>query len=308
MRVVSYIGSLPAKTDHNSNKVQYLTNFAAGVTAAGDHGLVHRGPNIIDADVAVILGWVHEHGKKAPHLALRQRVIDHQRATGGHTVVIDSNLFRYKDLSDPDCYLRYSFDGVFPNTGIYCDTEIDPSRWQIISQSLNMPLQPYRKNGHHILMCLQRDGGWSMGNFSVVDWIVRTVQDIRQYTDREIVLRPHPGDKGAAQYLADFKPTGPLKRVRISTNRHLMDDLRKCWCVVNHNSSPTVGAAIEGYPIFVTDPFRTQCREIANTEFSTIENPQLPDRRSWINRLSMFHWSQDEVLQGDTWRHMRKFI
>jgi hypothetical protein len=50
-------------------------------------------------------------------------------------------------------------------------------------------------------------------------------------------------------------------------------NLKHCWAAVAHNSSPTVGAAIEGIPVFVTDPARSQCRDIANTDLSQIENP-----------------------------------
>jgi len=49
---------------------------------------------------------------------------------------VDSNLFLYANTTNPLHYLRYSFNGVFPTTGIYCDTTIDPCRWQKISQNL----------------------------------------------------------------------------------------------------------------------------------------------------------------------------
>ena len=82
----------------------------------------------------------------------------------------------------------------------------------------------------------------------------------------------------------------------------------KSWAVVNHNSSPAVGAAIEGYPIFVTDPARSQCREIANTDLSEIETPTLFDRQSWVERISMFHWNFEELKSGECWHHMRRYI
>jgi hypothetical protein len=53
---------------------------------------------------------------------------------------------------NPLHYLRYSFNGVFPNTGMYCDTTIDPSRWQKISKNLNLSLKEYRTSGDHILL------------------------------------------------------------------------------------------------------------------------------------------------------------
>jgi hypothetical protein len=69
-----------------------------------------------------------------------------------------------------------------------------------------------------------------------------------------------------------------------------------------------VAAAIEGYPIFVTDPDRSQCQEIANTDLSQIESPQMPERQAWVERLSMFHWDFDELQSGKCWAHMRQFV
>ena len=78
--------------------------------------------------------------------------------------------------------------------------------------------------------------------------------------------------------------------------------------MVNHNSSPTVGSAIEGYPIFVTDPGRSQSTEVANTDLKLLENPAMPNRQAWVERIAMSHWSQTEIMSGEAWRHMRTYV
>jgi hypothetical protein len=78
--------------------------------------------------------------------------------------------------------------------------------------------------------------------------------------------------------------------------------------VVNHNSSPAVAAVLEGVPVFVTDPERSQAREVANTSLSRIENPEMPERLQWVQRISQFHWSHDEVKSGICWAHMKKWV
>ena len=310
MKFVTYLSCLPKK-GQDTRKADVLTNFSRGVVACKDELVLHTGNNLVEADVAMILGYVHEDSKNTPHLMLRKQVLETQAAKKKHTVIADSNLFLYKNLQNPKYYLRYSFDGVFPNTGLYCDTNPDPRRWQKISKDIGVELKDYRKNGHHILLCLQRNGGWSMGKYDVVEWASKTIVELRKYTDREIVLRPHPGDKGAKDYLHPknlLKKINYLKGVRVSTAPTLTDDLHKCWAVVNHNSSPTVGAAIEGYPIFSTDPDRSQSRDIANTDLSKIETPTLFDRQPWVERLAMFHWNFDELVSGECWAHMRNYI
>ena len=310
MKVVSYLATLPAKllnSQHDTNnKFLTLQKYASGVSSADDVGIISTNLRYEPADVAVMLGWVHENGKRAPHLQFRQHIIDQQQQHGGRTVIADSNLFLYHDTKNPHYYLRYSYDGIFPNTGEYCDANPDPTRWTIIQQEMGIHVRAWRNTGNHILLCLQRNGGWSMGNVSVVDWATSTIAQLRQHTDRPIVIRPHPGDKRAAEYMKQFSANSQLKNVTVGDSVDpLVRNLKHCWAAVAHNSSPTVGAAIEGIPIFVTDPARSQCRDIANTDLSQIENPRMPDRTAWLQRISQFHWSHADLTSGRCWSHMR---
>jgi hypothetical protein len=311
MKFVSYLACLPPN-NKNVEKGQILSKFALGVGYIGDELIIHNDRTLVDADVAMMIGWVHEDSKTTQHLIFRKQIIDRQKSLGKRVLLADSNLFLYKDKANPQHYLRYSFDGVFPNTGEYCDKDIDPTRWQKLSANLNVPIKDYRDNGNHILLCLQRNGGWSMGGYDVIDWTASTIKELRKYTDRDIIIRAHPGDRSSKEYLHPrnlMKKIGLLKGVRLSKpDAELSQDLKNCWAVVNYNSSPTVGAAIEGYPIFVTDPERSQCREIANLNLADIENPVLFDRQSWAERLAMFHWNFDEIESGECWSHMRKYV
>jgi hypothetical protein len=311
MKVVAYLSCLPPN-NKNVEKGEILERFSKGVRATGDQVILHTGNTLLDCDVALSVGWVHESSKNTSHLQLRRAIYENQIQKNKKVLLADSNLFLYKDKSNPKHYLRYSFNGIFPNTGIYCDADIDPDRWNKISRELGIELKDYRAKGQHILLCLQRNGGWSMGGIDVIDWAASTIKELRKYTDREIIIRAHPGDKSSTDYLNHknlIRKVGLLKNVRLSKpSATLIDDLHKCHAVVNYNSSPTVGAAIEGYPIFVTDPARSQCRDIANLELSKIENPDLPDRQKWIERISMFHWNFEEIENGECWAHMRKYV
>lgn len=309
LTVAVYHTSVP--NAKNQEKIDVLRYFSEGARVVGDEVIDVRDKGYYTTDIAVIQGWQTEGNKLKNHLELRNRVIRTQLKNNRYVVAIDSNMFLYATPGNPHHYLRYSFNGIFPTDGIYCDSPIDPVRWQKISRDLNISLKDYRTNGNHILLLLQRNGGWSMGNYDVQDWCINTVNEIRKYSDRPIIVRAHPGDKGALTYLDPTTGRCKIpwsKNLQLSTNLTLVDDLKNCWVAVNHNSSPAVGAAIEGYPVFVTDSTKSQCREIANFNFSLIENPGLPDRRDWINRLSMFHWKFDELKSGECWRHMRQYV
>jgi hypothetical protein len=308
-RVVVYHKTVP--NSKNQEKIDLLKYFSQGVMSAGDISVDNTSLNYQTSDVGVIQGWLGQGNITSPHLQLRNKIITNQLQNKKHVVAVDSNLFLYANTTNDLHYLRYSFNGVFPNTGIYCDTNIDPTRWQKLSKNLKLSLKDYRTTGDHILVCLQRNGGWSMGSLDVQDWAIQTINTIRQHTDRPIIIRAHPGDKASREYLDPRSPKCRIKfskAVRLSTNANLVDDLRNCWAAVNYNSSPVVGAAIEGVPIFVIDPIKSQCRDIANTDLSQIENPQMLNRQPWVERLAMSHWNFDELKSGECWSHMRKFI
>jgi len=305
LTAVAYYAGIPPN-NQNPEKPQILDNFCQGVRASGDTAIQHQGMHAISCDVALIQGFVHEHGKSAPHLQLRQDAVNLQKNTNRRSLIVDSNLFLYADPNNTKTYLRYSFDGVFPTTGFYFDRDIDSTRWQKISQDLNISLKPWRTQGNHILICLQRHGGWSMGGLSVQTWLDQTIAQIRQHSrKRPILVRTHPGDKKIKSILKINH-----KNVQLSTNERLIDDLRHAWATVVYNSSPGVASLIEGVPAFITDPVpqHSQTYGVANTDLSSLENPSMLDRQSWIERIAMCHWNFDELRSGEAWQFFKKYI
>jgi hypothetical protein len=304
-----YHSSVP--NNKNLEKIELLKNFSLGARVCHDRVNDIHGYNYTPCDVAVVQGWLGEKKANSAHLLLRKNVIENQIKNDRYVIAVDSNLFLYANTLNPLHYLRYSYNGVFPNTGIYCDSIIDSDRWRKISKNLNLTLKDYKTSGNHILLLLQRNGGWSMGTTDVQDWANTVISTLRQYTDRPIRIRKHPGDKTNQEIIKPGHPQCRInfsKNVTLSENANLLDDLIDCWAAINYNSSPVVGAAIEGVPIFVMDPTKSQCAEIANTDLSMIENPIYKERQRWAERLSMFHWNFNELKSGECWAHMKKFI
>lgn len=302
--VVSYLGGVPP-SQKVSHKTQLLQRFVDGVNACGDRGIAYQGHQVINSDIAVIQGWVHEGSGSSKHLMLRRSVIETQKKLKKKTIIIDSNLFNYKGMDNLHWYQRYSADGVFPTTGDYFDKHPDPSRWQQISKDMDVSLKDWRTSGDHILICTQRNGGWSMKGLTVVNWLDAVVQKLQGYTDRPIIVRSHPGDRNAIVYLNSNN-----KKYKLSTNKSLIDDLTGAWAVITYNSSPGVAAAIEGVPTFVTDPnFKdSQACDVSNFNLADIENPQMKDRQPWIEKIAMCHWKISELQNGSAWRHMRMYV
>ena len=304
LTAVAYYAGIPPN-NNNMEKPQILDYFCQGVVASGDTAVAHRDLTTLDCDVALIQGFIHEHGKSAPHLQLRQNAVALQKKNQRRSLIVDSSLFLYSNKINPLHYLRYSFDGVFPTTGFYFDRDIDSARWDQISKDLGISLKPWRTHGNHILICLQRNGGWSMRGLDVIQWMNAIILEIRKYSSRPIVVRAHPGDKKIGGHL---KVTH--KSVSLSTSVDLKEDLKNAWATVVYNSSPSIASIIEGIPTFITDPNpqRSQSYKVANTDLSRLENPEMPDRQEWIERISMCHWNFEELRSGAAWKFFRKYV
>ena len=122
-------------------------------------------------------------------------------------------------------------------------------------------------------------------------WIKDTVYKIRQYTDRKIVVRPHPRSpiRGNLPDVALDIPkmiSGTYDDFNINYNYH---------CVVNHNSGPAIQAAIHGVPIICDS---TSLAADLSEKIENIENPFLSNRDEWFLKLCHTEWTVDEIAHG----------
>lgn len=300
---VYYAGIPPRNT--NLEKRYVLEKFAQGVRISNDAIKEEEGMTYYPTDLAVIQGWVHENSKGTPHLNFRNHIITEQARAGKHTLAIDSNLFLYRDPGNTQSYLRFSLDGIFPTTGCYFNNTVTDIQWNKIKRDLNIDLKPWKRNNGYILLCLQRNGGWSMKGLNVMQWMYDTVGEIRKYTNRDIIVRGHPGDRAKKNYLK-FNIPG----VYLSRNENILDDFSNAWATVTYNSSPGVASAIEGVPVFVTDPEprNSQAYDVANLNLADIEKPLLPQRDEWIKKISMSHFSFNDVESGEAWKIIKEYL
>ncbi len=303
--VASYLMGIPPGNT-NPEKPAIIVNFIEGVWRAGDEGSIVTDYNPINADVAVVQGFVHPGSKNSKHLNLRKEVFEKQQRDNKRSIIVDSNLFLSYDSGNTKKYLRYSYDGIFPTTGEYCNTNPDPARWQKISNELGISLKDPSRTGKYILLCCQRDGGWSMDGQPLMPWVVHTIQTIRKFTDRIIMVRFHPGDKGRVQHIRALQRYR-LQGVSPSVSDNLLSDLKSAYAVINYNSSPAVVAAIEGVPTFVLDPQRSQAAEVSHHKLNDLENIKEFDREKWIQKMAQMHWTLDELKDGTAWRHLRQW-
>lgn len=167
---------------------------------------------------------------------------------------------------------------------------LDPTRPQKLSVELKSPLSTRR---HDILIASQHKYSLQWQNMpSMEQWIESTVKTIRKYSNRNIVVRPHPRSPIRLNPIPGVRVEIPKK---IPNSYDDFDIDYNFHCVINHNSGPAVQAAIAGVPIICD---QSSLAASVSEKWENLENPQLPDRQDWFLKLCHTEWTLDELAQG----------
>jgi hypothetical protein len=303
--VVVYASSV-ANAHKHERKVACLENFAQGVRALGHSVVVDWDYKYQPAKLAVMLGWATTNtGGK--NIALRKQVIAEQRKHRFHTMCIDASCFKY--LDDTGTYLRYSLGGPFYDRAEYANRDSSSAKWQEIQQRLGIVMKPAQFCDGYILIGMQRDGGFSMKTLDPVTWLINKIQEIRKYTTREIVIRPHPGKFNMADFAKFQSKEYVRQHVRVINPEQstLLENLQSAHAAVFFNSSASVAAVLEGVPVWVDDASAVTWT-VAHHDMSTIESPQQFSTGQWIHDLATAHWSDDDGRAGRIWQKFLPYL
>lgn len=278
-----------------------MDNFRMGVMANGDEVVEFRDNTLADLelDAGFVLGYTLEDN-------FRKKIIDRLERTKTARVFVDSNILHYARQEHE--WHRYSLNSVYPNKGIYFFGELDPTKWDRFSTWHGAGLTPWRTQGNHVLILCQRPKGWNMFGEDQDIWLDRVIEKIHSIMpDRQIRVRMHPGD-GSRHKQIDKLRKRYFDYIEISDAENIRIDLANCWCAVGYNSTPNVVAALEGVPVYLSDPKHSWATKVAFHDIKQIVQPPLPDRSEWIHEIANIHWSNEEVRSGQLWCAMRSYI
>ena len=301
-----YVSSVANPRKH-PRKISCLENFAQGVAATGDTVITEWDTQYRPSRLAVILGWATTN-TGGRNIVLRKQIIAEQRRLGFQTMCIDASCWKY--LDNHGSYLRYSLDGPFYDRAEYANHNSDDAKWSEISRTLGVQLKPAQVNSTgHILICMQRDGGFAMKTLDPMTWLHEKIQQIRSITSRPIWVRPHPGqyDMKNFQHWTDKKQIKHHVTILEPTHSQLTDNLQGAHAAVFFNSSASVAAACEGIPMFADD---SSCVAwaVANKDISKIESPETFAREQWIHDLAAAHWSDADARAGRIYQKFMPYL
>lgn len=264
---------------------EYGALNSAPVFSAFEQSLLRKGytvhTNDMNCDVAVI--WsVLWNGRMTGN----KSVWDAYRNTGRNVIVLEVGGIRRGTT------WKVGLNGI--SRGCYYNIS---SSDNIRSSSLELKLKPWRTAGEFILLCGQHDKSLQWRNMpSMSNWVIKTVDTIRQYTDRPIIFRPHPRCKldHIERSLKNVYRQEPVMLANTYDSYDLKFD--NIWATVSWSSNPGPQSIIQGVPTFVGPG--SLAYEVSNTDFKHIENPSMPERQQWLNDYAWTEFTVEEIAKG----------
>ena len=240
----------------------------------------------------------------------------HIKNSGKPFIVSESEPFR-----EHKGWLRFGWNSYRWNDANWNNDNVGPERWNRFQQATGIKFKDWNSPGDHILIMGQKEGDSSLvkiyeqGYESIYNWIVDQINEIRKYTDRKIIIRPHPrnldrGVKITNRLLAKHQ----FKDVELSTNltkggsqggEGLETDLNNSHCVVTYNSLSGVEAVVKGIPVFALDG-GSMVHPVAHHNLRDIENINYDiDLQEWKNKIGYAMWNKLDIQTGECWDHLK---
>lgn len=258
------------------------------------HGALNSGP-VFDAFEEGIKKLGHTSVTTDPEIEVIWSVLWHGRMIGNKNIydrakkqklpvlIIEvGNLLRGKSW-------RISLDHIHGLGKFGNERDLNPMRPKFLGIQLS-PFKETRRKEILIACQHQKSLQWA-GQPPMTQWLDQKITEIRRFTDRPIIVRPHP--RSPLQ--------GIIRGVKVEIPKKLdntyddFDLLYNFHCVINHNSGVPVSAAIAGCPVI------TDSSSLAYPVSDIIENintPVLKDREDWFLRLCHTEWTVEELRQG----------
>jgi hypothetical protein len=262
----------------------YRENGALGsnvVFDALEQGFKRLGHQIVDSNEDIPVIWsVLWFGRMQPN----QQIYNFFKNKNKPVMIVEVGSLK-RGISWKLSLENINGDGKFNQ-----ENHLQKNRQKVLGVELK-DFQTNRKPSILLLGQHDRSLQWE-GLPSVSDWIFQKISEIRKFTDRTIVVRPHP--RCRINYFSI--PNVVIETTNPIPNTYSEFDINfSHHCVINHNSGTTVQAAINGVPL-ICDP--SALAHPVSCQLNEIETPYLKDRTQWFEYILHTEWLLDEFIQG----------
>jgi hypothetical protein len=151
-------------------------------------------------------------------------------------------------------------------------------------KQFNKMFAPWKKDGRKILIAAPDEKPCKFYNTTQQEWIENTINNLKQYTDRPIVVRERAPKR--------------IDRITTDTLQSALDN--DVFALVTFNSVAAVESIFHGIPAFTLAPANA-ASPVSLQDLSKIENPYYPDEdklHAWGCHLSYGQFHISEMASG----------
>lgn len=254
------------------------------------------------SDIDVIFGsWKNY---DVEHHRLKREIVKNSK----NVLILETPLLGRGPVSEvcQDDAFRVGLNGFMANTDW---ADIPDSRVEMLREKFNIPRKIIqRTGGDYILIPLQLPGDASLEGIDINQWAETTVKQIRDITDRKIVLRMPQIERN---YNLDFTKNYKeiyFQKGGFSDKQVTLDN---AYAVVTYSSGMSVEAILNGNRTFVdsNNGFASIPRTLESTLAKDYKNfLQEKHYDSFVKLICSTYWTSEEINNGEFWKYFFSYL
>jgi hypothetical protein len=242
--------------------------------------------NSLNADAAIVWSALW-----SGRMAANQSVWKHYRDLGRPVIIVDVGAL-YRGETWKVAINNITADGFY---GHHENLDWNRPRRLGISLAINLTRNP------QIIIAAQHARSLQVeGLPSIESWVVEQAQQLRQVTDRPIVIRPHPRSPLNSTKLAQLPQNIVIEKpVKIHNTYDSYNLAFDCHAMVNYNSGPGIQAALAGTRPIVGS---SSLAHPVAVDLTGLDCPYTVDRDQWLVEICHTEYTLEELGKG-IWLH-----
>ena len=203
-------------------------------------------------------------------------------------------------------WLKLSWNSFFMDEGIY-PYDASYNRWEDLCKKYNITVHDWKRRGDAILVNLQISNDSALNkliykNICYKDYLINKLIEIKKYSDRPLIIRPHPREKQDKKF---YEILHSMFNNIIISDQDLYTDLNRSWCVVTYNSTSCVETNLYGTPTITLDSSAVASE--LSQPIKYIEENNYPDRSDWCKKIAFHQWAGHELHDSYVWNLLMNF-
>lgn len=236
-------------------------------------------PDDLDCDAALIWSVLWQ-GRMAPN----KKVFQHYRGSNRPVIVVDIGA-----LSRGHTW-KIALNHITAQGYYGQHRDLDYDRPKKLGIKLTHPKNPKP----NIILASQHTSSLQVQEVNLVSWLDNKISEIREVSDRPLILRPHPRCR---MDLQRFQRQGvEIQHPRQVPNTYDSFDFDTNYhAIINYNSGPGIQAAITGTRPIVD---ASSLASPVSINVSDVEKPYLQNREQWLVEVCHTEYTVEEITQG----------